>query len=64
MGLYIQQLAIDARVPVEKGNIRCLRQLYRNTISGIEANFELLVQQAYTRQLELEQLSVGWSEDV
>ena len=62
VSLYIQQLAVDARVPTEKGNIRCLRQLYRNTISGIEANFELLVQQAYTRQLELEQLSVGWEE--
>lgn len=60
VSLYIQRLALDARVPVEKCNIRCLRQLYKNTISGIEANFDLLVQQAYARQLELEQLSVGW----
>ena len=60
VSLYIQQLAVDARVPAEKGNIRCLRQLYKNAISSIEANFELLVQQAYARQLELEQLSVGW----
>ncbi len=60
VSLYIQQLAVDARVPAEKGNIRCLRQLYRNAIAGIEANFELLVQQAYARQLELEQLSVEW----
>ena len=57
---YIQKLAQDAKVPTEKGNIRCLRQLYKNTISGIEANFDLLVQQAYARQLEMEQLSVGW----
>lgn len=60
VSLYIRQLAQEARVPVEKGNIRCLRQLYKNTISGIEANFDLLVQQAYARQLELEQLSVRW----
>lgn len=44
----------------EKGNIRALRQLYKTTISGIEANFDLLVRQAYERQLETEQLSVGW----
>ena len=62
VSLYIQQLAQDAKVPPEKGNIRCLRQLYRNTISGIEANFDLLVRQAYDKQLELEQLSVGWGE--
>lgn len=60
VSLYIQKLAQDAHVPAEKGNIRCLRQLYRTTISGIEANFDLLVQQAYARQLEIEQLSVGW----
>ena len=59
VSLYIQKLAQDARVPAEKGNVRCLRQLYRDTISGIEANFDLLVQQAYARQLEMEQLSVG-----
>ena len=60
VSLFIQKLAQDARVPTEKGNIRCLRQLYRDTISSIEANFDLLVQQAYARQLEMEQLSVGW----
>ena len=47
-------------MPAEKGNIRALRQLYKTTISGIEANFDLLVRQAYERQLETEQLSVGW----
>lgn len=60
VGLYIQRLATDAGVAVEKGNVKCLRQLYKSTISGIEANFDLLVRQAYERQLELEQLSVGW----
>ena len=60
ISLYIQKLAEAARVPAEKGNIRALRQLYKTTISGIEANFDLLVRQAYERQLETEQLSVGW----
>ncbi len=44
---------------MEQGNICCLRQLYQDTISNIAANFDLLVQQAYDRQLEMEQLSVG-----
>ena len=44
---------------MEQGNIFCLRQLYQDTISNIAANFDLLVQQAYDRQLEMEQLSVG-----
>lgn len=60
VSLYIQKLAQAAQVPAEKGNIRALRQLYKTTIFGIEANFDLLVRQAYERQLETEQLSVGW----
>ena len=44
---------------MEQGNICCLRLLYQDTISNIAANFDLLVQQAYDRQLEMEQLSVG-----
>ena len=60
VSLYIQKLAQAAQVPAEKGNIRALRQLYKTTISGIEANFDLLVRQAYERQLEAEQLSMGW----
>ena len=60
VSLYIQKLAQESKVPIEKANIRALRQLYRTTISTIEANFELLVQQAYDRQLKTEQLSVGW----
>ena len=60
VSLYIQKLAQAAQVPAEKGNIRALRQLYKTTILGIEANFDLLVRQAYERQLETEQLSVGW----
>ena len=60
VSLYIQKLAQEAQVPAEKGNIRALRQLYKSTISSIEANFDLLVRQAYEHQLETEQLSVGW----
>lgn len=60
VSLYIQKLAQVAQVPAEKGNIRALRQLYKTTISTIEASFDLLVRQAYERQLETEQLSVGW----
>ena len=60
VSLFIQKLAQEAKIPAEKGNIRALRQLYKTTISGIEANFDLLVRQAYERQLETEQLSVGW----
>ena len=60
VSLFIQKLALEAKIPAEKGNIRALRQLYKTTISGIEANFDLLVRQAYERQLEMEQLSVGW----
>ena len=60
VSLYIQKLAQESQVPAEKGNIRALRQLYKSTISSIEANFDLLVRQAYEHQLETEQLSVGW----
>lgn len=60
VSLYIQKLAEAARVPTEKGNIRALRQLYKSTVSSIEANFDQLVRQAYECQLEMEQLSVGW----
>ena len=60
ISLYIQKLAEAARVPAEKGNIRALRQLYKSTVSSIEANFDLLVRQAYEHQLETEQLRVGW----
>lgn len=60
VSMYIRCLAIDAGVAAEKGNVTSLRQLYRSTISGIEANFDLLVRQAYDRQLEMEQMTAGW----
>lgn len=56
----ILQLSEFTQVPKEKINPRCLRKLYQMTKAGIEANIALLVEQAMDRQLEEEQLSVGW----
>lgn len=60
VGVYIQKLGQDARIPAEKANIRALRQLHKAAVTAIEANFDLLVQQAYERQLEREDAAVGW----
>ena len=59
---YIQHLATDARVEPEKCNPRCLRKLYQSTREGIQQNMILLMEQAYERLLEQEQLIVGWEE--
>ena len=58
----IQQLAQDAQVPPEKCNPRCLRKLYLSTRDGIRQNLSALVEQAYERLLEQEQLAIGWEE--
>lgn len=58
----LRQLCPAARVPEEKGNPRCLRRLYQSTLATIEANVAQLVEQAMERQLEREQMSVGWEE--
>lgn len=60
VGVYIQKLGQDARIPAEKANIRALRYLHKAAVAAIEANFDLLVQQAYDRQLEMEEVSAGW----
>ena len=57
------RLLRTARVPAGKGNPRCLKRLYQSTRSGMESNIALLVEQAIDRQLEQEQLAIGW-EDV
>ena len=59
-GVYIQKLGQDARISVEKANIRALRQLHKTAVAAIEANFDLLVQQADERQLEVEDVSARW----
>lgn len=58
----IRQLCQAAQVPEEKGNPRCLRKLYQSTLATIEANVALLVEQTMERQLEMEQLTVGWDQ--
>lgn len=58
----IHQLCAEAGVPEEKGNPRCLKKLYQTTRAGIEANFDLLVEQAMERQMEAEQEDAGWQE--
>ena len=60
VSLYIQKLGQAAQVPAEKANIRALRQLHRDAVAAIEANFDLLVRQAYEHQLDGEETSVGW----
>ena len=59
-GVYIQKLGQDAQIPAEKANIRALRYLHKAAVAAIEANFDLLVQQAYERQLEREEVEAGW----
>ena len=58
----IHRICVMSGVPEEKGNPRCLKKLYQTTRAGIEANFDLLVEQAMERQMEAEQESIGWKE--
>lgn len=58
----IHRICAASGVPEEKGNPRCLKKLYQTTRAGIEANFDLLVEQAMERQMEAEQEDVGWEE--
>lgn len=56
----IRRVCAASGVPEDKGNPRCLKKLYQITRAGIEANFDLLVEQAMERQMEAEQEEVGW----
>lgn len=58
----IRHLCHDAQVPEEKGNPSCLRRLYQQTQDGILQNISVLIDQAYERLLETEQLAIGWAE--
>ena len=51
-----------AKITDGRGNPKCLRKLYLSTRAVIENNVALLVEQAMERQLEQEQLSVGWED--
>ena len=48
------------KIAPEKGNPRCLRKLYQAGRKAIEDNVAMLVEQALERQMDEEQLSVGW----
>lgn len=60
VSIAIQRLCVEARIPEEKGNPRCLKRLYQNTRSDIENNVAMLVEQALDRVLEQEQSAIGW----
>lgn len=56
----IRDLCAEARVPVEKGSIRCLRRLYQEMYEEVERNIRSLVEHAYDQWAEQEQREVGW----
>lgn len=56
----IQQLGVEAQIPEGKDNACALWKIWVSTRASIEANLELLVEQAMERQLEEERLPVGW----
>lgn len=58
---YVNCISGEAGVPEEKATPRCLWKMYQSTCDEIENNMALLVQQAYERVLETEQLAVGWN---
>lgn len=58
----IKQLGVEAQISEGKANARALRRLWMSTRANIESNLELLVEQAMERQLEQEQLTVGWED--
>ena len=60
VSIAIQRLCVEARIPEEKGNPRCLKRLYQNTRLDIENNVAQLVEQALDRVLEQEQSAIGW----
>ncbi len=51
-----------AKIDDSRATPQSLRRLYFSTRAGIESNIALLVEQAMERQLEQEQLAVGWEE--
>lgn len=57
---FINSVCQDAQVQEEKANPRCLWKMYQETCQGIHDNVAVLVEQAYQRMLEDEQLSMGW----
>ena len=60
----IALLCDEAKVERARGNSRNLKKLYQNTMSDLRSNLELLVEQAYDRMIEKEQLTIGWDMSV
>ena len=56
----IRELCLAAGLPLEKGSPSALRRLYCEGRRAAEANIALLVEQALDRQMEQEQLTLGW----
>ncbi len=60
VAVSLRKLGEAAHIPEGKVTARALRKLCRQTRANIEANMDLLVEQALERQLEQEELTVGW----
>ena len=58
----IRSICEAAGLSEEKGTTLCLRKVYRATQIELENNVKVLIEQAYNRLLEEEQLEIGWSE--
>lgn len=58
--LLIRNLAESAQVDAEKCNPRALRYFHQSFTSEAEAKFAPLVEETLRRQLEEEQMEVGW----
>lgn len=58
----ISQLGEAANILVERATQRALRRMYRDMQESMEQDIRLIVEQAQSRRLEQEQLSVGWEE--
>lgn len=57
---YVNSVSQEARVDPEKANPRCLWKMYQSTRDGIQANINVLIQQAYENMMDQEQLAIGW----
>ena len=60
----IRRMCLEAKIPEGKGNPRCLRKLYKETMRSIYANMDFLFAKAYEQILDQEQLIYGWEESV
>lgn len=57
---YVNAVSQEAMVDAEKANPRCLWKMYQSTQDGIQANINVLIQQAYENMMDKEQLAIGW----